>query len=131
MASTPKHFAAYSHPNGGRDAKGRTDPQIPFRDMHEILMHPFEKVFTETAPKGTMSSYNTFDGVPVTGSSYFLTELLREEYGFKGYVVSDSGAVERLYKQHGVAKDFDDAIVQAVKAGLNVRTNFRSMEHFV
>ncbi|WP_372798361.1 glycoside hydrolase family 3 N-terminal domain-containing protein, partial [Pontiella sp.] len=131
VASTPKHFAAYSNPNGGRDARGRTDPQIPFRDMHEILMHPFRKVFTEADPKGTMSSYNTYDGIPVTGSSYFLTELLREEYGFDGYVVSDSGAVERLYKQHGVAEDFEDAIVQAVKAGMNVRTNFRTMEHFI
>ncbi len=131
VASTPKHFAAYSNPNGGRDARGRTDPQIPYRDMHEILMHPFQKVFTETAPMGTMSSYNTYDGVPVTGSSYFLTDLLRGEYGFTGYVVSDSGAVERLYKQHGTAEDFEDAIVQAVNAGMNVRTNFRTMEHFV
>lgn len=131
VAATPKHFAAYSNPNGGRDAQGRTDPQIPFRDMQEILLHPFEKVFTETSPLGTMSSYNTFDGVPVTGSSYFLTELLRNEYGFKGYVVSDSGAVERLYKQHGVARDFENSIAQAVNAGLNVRTNFRQMEHFI
>lgn len=131
MAATPKHFAAYSNPNGGRDARGRTDPQIPYRDMHEILLHPFQKVFTEAEPKGTMSSYNTYDGIAVTGSAYFLTELLRDEYGFKGYVVSDSGAVERLYKQHGVAEDFEDAIVQAVNAGMNVRTNFRTMEHFV
>jgi beta-glucosidase len=99
--------------------------------MQEILMHPFQKVFTEAHPKGTMSSYNTYDGVPVTGSPYFLTELLRNQYGFKGYVVSDSGAVERLYRQHCVAADFEDAIVQAVNAGLNVRTNFREMEHYV
>ncbi|MFC1763009.1 glycoside hydrolase family 3 N-terminal domain-containing protein [Planctomycetota bacterium] len=131
VASTPKHFAAYSHPNGGRDARGRTDPQIPYRDMHEILLHPFQKVFTEAAPKGTMSSYNTYDGVPITGSHYFLTELLRQEYGFKGYVVSDSGAVSRLHQQHYVAEDFEDAIVQAVNAGLNVRTNFKRMEDFV
>ena len=131
VGSTPKHFAAYSNPNGGRDAKGRTDPQIPFRDMHEILLHPFWKVFTEAAPKGTMASYNTYDGIPVQASPYFLTELLRNQYGFKGYVVSDSGAVERLYNQHGVAEDFEDAIVQAVNAGLNVRTNFRKMEHYV
>jgi len=131
VASTPKHFAAYSNPNGGRDARGRTDPQIPFRDMQEILLHPFQKVFTEASPKGTMSSYNTYDGVPITGSPYFLTELLRNEYGFKGYVVSDSGAVDRLYKQHGVAEDFEEAVVMAVKAGLNVRTNFRPMEEFV
>ena len=131
VVSTVKHFAAYSHPNGGRDARGRTDPQIPFRDMHEILMHPFQKVFTEAHPKGTMSSYNTYDGVPVTGSSYFLTDLLRKEYGFKGYVVSDSGAVTRLHRQHGVAEDFSDAVAQSVNAGLNVRTNFKKMEEFV
>jgi len=131
VASTVKHFAAYSNPNGGRDAQGRTDPQVPFHDMHEILMHPFEKVFTEAKPWGTMSSYNTYDGVPVTGSSAFLTDLLRNTYGFNGYVVSDSGAVERIAEQHGVAEDFEESIVQAVNAGMNVRTNFRDMEHFV
>ena len=131
VVSTAKHFAAYSHPNGGRDGRGRTDPQIPFRDMHEILLHPFQKAFTEAHAKGTMSSYNTYDGVPVSGSSYFLIDLLRKEYGFKGYVVSDSGAVTRLHKQHGVAKDFKDAVGQSVNAGLNVRTTFKKMEDFV
>lgn len=131
VVSTAKHFAAYSTPNGGRDANGRTDPQIPYRDMHEILMHPFEKIFKEAGAKGTMSSYNTYDGVPVTGNPYFLTDLLRGEYGFNGYVVSDSGAVSRLQKQHGTAASFEDAIVAAVNAGLNVRTNFEKMEKFV
>ena len=131
VASTLKHFATYSHPSGGRDGKGRTDPQIPLRDMHEILMHPFEKVIKEAKPLGVMSSYNTYDGVPITGSYYFLTELLREEYGFRGYVVSDSGAVDRLKSQHKTAKDWETAIVHAVTAGLNVRTNFQPTEKFV
>ncbi len=131
IASTVKHFATYSTPNGGRDGKGRTDPQIPFRDMHQILMHPFEKVITEAKPWGAMSSYNTYDGVPVTGSPYFLTELLRDTYGFKGYVVSDSGAVSRLEAQHKTAQDWETAIVDAVNAGLNVRTNFQDTKKFV
>ena len=131
VSSTVKHFATYSHPSGGRDGKGRTDPQIPRRDMHEILMQPFEKVIKEAKPWGAMSSYNTYDGVPVTGSSYFLTDLLRGEYGFRGYVVSDSGAVDRLKSQHKTAKDWKEAIVHAVKAGLNVRTNFQKTEKFV
>ena len=131
VASTLKHFATYSHPSGGRDGKGRTDPQIPFRDMHEILMHPFEKVIKEAKPYGVMSSYNTYDGVPVTGSPYFLQELLRDQYGFRGYVVSDSGAVDRLKSQHKTAKDWETAIVHAVKAGLNVRTNFQPTDKFV
>jgi len=131
VASTVKHFATYSTPNGGRDGKGRTDPQIPRRDMYEILMLPFEKVITEAKPLGAMSSYNTYDGVPVTGSKYFLTDLLRGEYGFEGYVVSDSGAVDRLKSQHKTAKDWKTAIVHAVTAGLNVRTNFQKTEKFV
>lgn len=131
VASTLKHFATYSHPSGGRDGKGRTDPQIPFRDMHQILMHPFEKVIKEAQPWGVMSSYNTYDGVPVTGSPYFLTELLRNQYNFKGYVVSDSGAVSRLESQHKTAADFETAVVQAVNAGLNVRTTFQATEKFV
>ena len=131
VGSTVKHFATYSTPNGGRDGKGRTDPQIPLRDMHEILMQPFEKVIKEAKPWGAMSSYNTYDGVPVTGSPYFLTDLLRGEYGFRGYVVSDSGAVDRLKSQHKTAKDWKTAIVDAVTAGLNVRTNFQETKKFV
>ena len=131
VASTVKHFATYSTPNGGRDGKGRTDPQIPRRDMHEILMQPFEKVIKEAKPWGAMSSYNTYDGVPVTSSRYFLTDLLRGEYGFRGYVVSDSGAVDRLKSQHKTAIDWETAIVDAVTAGLNVRTNFQETKKFV
>jgi beta-glucosidase len=131
VESTLKHFATYSTPNGGRDGKGRTDPQIPFRDMHQILMDPFEKVIKEANPKGVMSSYNTYDGIPVTSNPYFLTELLREQYGFKGYVVSDSGAVSRLEKQHKAAADWETAIVEAVNAGLSVRTNFQDTKKFV
>lgn len=131
VASTVKHFAAYSQPHGARDAHARTDPQIPFRDMHEILMEPFRKAFVEGKAMGTMSSYNSYDGIPVTGSKYFLTELLREEYGFNGYVVSDSGAVSRLFGQHKVVKNFNAAAALAINAGLNVRTTFTDMDHFV
>lgn len=131
VASTVKHFAAYSTPHGGRDGNARTDPQIPFRDMHEILMEPFRKAFMEAHAMGTMSSYNSYNGEPVTGSSYFLNDLLRGEYGFKGYVVSDSGAVTRLHTQHDVAKDFNAATAMAVNAGLNVRTSFKPMSQYV
>jgi len=71
-----------------------------------------------------MSSYNDFDGVPVSGSPYFLTEILRKRWGFKGYVVSDSRAVEFLQEKHRVAADYLEAVRQVVTAGLNVRTKF-------
>lgn len=78
-----------------------------------------------------MSSYNDWDGVPVTASYYFLTELLRQEYGFNGYIVSDSEAVEYVYNKHHVAESYEDAVRQVVEAGLNVRTNFTPPEDYI
>ncbi|MGN6540546.1 MAG: glycoside hydrolase family 3 N-terminal domain-containing protein [Ginsengibacter sp.] len=131
VASTLKHFAVYSVPKGGRDGNARTDPHVAPREMHEIFLYPFRRVIQEAHPLGVMSSYNDWDGVPITGSHYFLTEILRQQYGFNGYVVSDSKAVEFLYEKHHVATDFKDAVRQAVEAGLNVWTNFRMPEVYV
>lgn len=124
VASTLKHFAVYSHPKGGRDGSVRTDPHVAPKEMHEIYLYPFQKVIERAHPLGVMSSYNDWDGEVVTGSHYFLTELLRQKFGFKGYVVSDSKAVEFLYSKNHVARDFEDATREAVNAGLNVWTNF-------
>lgn len=96
-------------PKGGRDAAVRTDPHISPRELHEIHLYPFKKVIQTVKPKGIMSSYNDWDGVPVTASHYFLTELLRQEYGFQGYVVSDSEAVEYVYSKHHVADTYQEA----------------------
>lgn len=131
VASTLKHYAVYSVPKGGRDAVCRTDPHVAPRELHEIFLYPFRKVVQRTHPKGVMSSYNDWDGVPVTASYYFLTELLRQEYGFNGYIVSDSEAVEYVYNKHHVAESYEDAVRQVVEAGLNVRTNFTPPEDYI
>ena len=131
LISTPKHFAVYSVPVGGRDGGTRTDPHVAPCEMRALYMEPFRKVMLEAKPLGVMSSYNDYDGVPITGSPRFLTQILRGEYGFKGYVVSDSEAVEFLLTKHHVAKDEVDAVAQAVNAGLNVRTNFTMPEQFI
>jgi beta-glucosidase len=131
VASTIKHFAVYSIPKGARDGEARTDPHVAPREMHQMHLYPFKKVIQEAKPMGVMSSYNDYDGVPITGSHYFLTELLREEYGFKGYVVSDSDAVEYLNEKHHVAVDYKEGIRQVVEAGLNVRTRFRTPESYI
>ena len=131
VASTLKHFAVYSIPKGGRDAAVRTDPHVAPREMHTLYLEPFRKAFVEGGALGVMSSYNDYDGIPVTGSSYFLSDLLRDRWGFKGYVVSDSEAVEYLYTKHRVATDEADAAGQAVNAGLNVRTNFTYPDKFI
>lgn len=80
--------------------------------------------FQEAGTLGVMSSYNDYDGEPITGSYHFLTEILRQEWGFKGYVVSDSEAVEFISSKHKVANTYEDGIAQAVNAGLNIRTHF-------
>nr|WP_299073702.1 glycoside hydrolase family 3 N-terminal domain-containing protein [uncultured Allomuricauda sp.] len=131
VASTLKHFAVYSVPKGARDGEARTDPHVAPREMHQLHLYPFKRVIQEAKPLGIMSSYNDYDGVPVTGSRYFLTELLREQYGFDGYVVSDSEAVEYLESKHNVAEDYKEAVRQVVEAGLNIRTTFRTPESYI
>lgn len=131
IAATLKHFAVYSIPKGGRDGFARTDPHVAPREMHQLHLYPYRKIIKESHPMGVMSSYNDYDGIPVSGSYYFLTELLREKYGFDGYIVSDSEAVEFLYSKHRVAKDMKEAVRQVVEAGLNVKTNFTHPSDFV
>lgn len=131
VAATLKHFAVYSIPKGGRDGHARTDPHVALRELHQIHLYPFRRVVQEAAPMGVMSSYNDYDGVPITGSHYFLTELLREKYGFKGYIVSDSEAVEYIFSKHHVVDDYKGAVKQAVEAGLDVRTNFTMPEEYI
>ncbi len=80
---------------------------------------------------GVMSSYNDWNGEPVTASHYFLTQLLRWEYGFKGYVVSDSEAVEFIYTKHQIAPTYQDGVRQVVEAGLNVRTHFTPPKDYI
>ena len=131
LVSTPKHFAVYSIPVGGRDGKTRTDPKVAPREMRTLYLEPFRVAFAEAGALGTMSSYNDYDGVPVSGSRWFLTDLLRKEWGFKGYVVSDSEAVEFLSDKHFVAETYEDGVAQCINAGLNIRTTFRTPESFV
>jgi len=131
VASTLKHYAVYSVPKGGRDGNARTDPHVAPREMYQIYLYPFKTVIQKAHPMGVMSSYNDWDGVPITGSYFFLTELLRQKFGFDGYVVSDSEAVEFLYSKHHVAADYKGAAKQAIEAGLNVRTNFTMPQTYI
>src|SRR5713101_5911663 len=131
IASTAKHFAIYSIAKGAREGQARTDPQATLHEVENIFLPPFKAAIKEANILGVMSSYNDYDGIPVTGSHYWLTERLRNEFGFRGYVVSDSAAVEYLYNKHGVATDMKDAVRQSIEAGLNVKTNFTPPDDFV
>ncbi|WP_289053527.1 glycoside hydrolase family 3 protein [Carboxylicivirga marina] len=131
VVNTLKHFAIYSAPKGGRDGHVRLDPHIAPREIHMVYLYPFKRNIMETSTLGIMSSYNDYDDVPVTGSYYFLFDLLRKTYGFKGYVVSDSDAVAWIHSKHRVAETYKDTVRQSVEAGLNVRTTFNHPKNFV
>ena len=117
IVSTPKHFGGHGQPLGGRDSnmEGITE-----RDLREIHLVPFQAAVEEAGALSAMSAYSMIDGVPCTANRKLLTEILRQEWGFKGYVVSDAYSIEGLQAKHHVAATLKEAIKQAVEAGLDV-----------
>lgn len=114
FASTLKHFAAHGEPEGGHNsAPAHAGP----RELHEVLLAPF-RAAVRAGAGAVMASYNEIDGIPCSGSRYYLTELLRREWGFGGIVMSDCGSVEMLVA-HGVCADNRDAVGRCFHAGLN------------
>lgn len=131
VAATGKHFIAYSNNKGAREGMARVDPQMSPREVENIHAYTWKRAIKEAGMLGVMSSYNDYDGFPIQSSYYWLTTRLRGEMGFRGYVVSDSDAVEYLYTKHGTAKDMKEAVRQSVEAGLNIRCTFRSPDSYV
>lgn len=131
LVSSAKHFAVYSEPKGGRDGNARTDPHVAPREMEMLHLKPWERVVREAGLLGVMSSYNDYDGVPVSGSRAFLIDRLRTQWGFQGYVVSDSWAVEYLHNKHRVAATVAEGAAMFLREGGNVRTTFEPPESFI
>ncbi|MGH7997111.1 MAG: glycoside hydrolase family 3 N-terminal domain-containing protein, partial [Opitutaceae bacterium] len=131
VVSTVKHFVLYGIPKGGRDGYARTDPECSWLDVEEIFLPPFYRAVHDAGALGVMASYNDYAGVPIEGSRLFLTEILRRQFGFRGYVVSDSEAVENIQLKHRVAGTPLEAVREAIVAGLDVRTDFTEPEVYV
>ena len=131
VASTAKHFCIYSNGKGAREGQARCDPHETPHEVENIHMYPWKQVVKHAGLLGAMSSYNDYDGEPIQASHYWLCDRLRTDFGFKGYIVSDSDAVEFLYTKHHVAGDMKEAVRQSVEAGLNVRCTFRSPDSYV
>lgn len=131
VVSSPKHYVGYGDCKAARQWDARTDPHITPSEMYYIHEYPFRKVFQEAGSLGVMCAYNDYDGVPMAGNYHYLTEVLRGEMGFKGYVVSDSYAIGRLAGVHKVAADFKESTLQALTAGLNVRTEFNAPDEYI
>ena len=131
VAATAKHYAIYSAGKGAREGMARCDPHESPLEVENIHMYPWRRVVREAGLLGAMSSYNDYNGEPVQGSRYWLTDRLRSDFGFRGYVVSDSDAVEYLHSKHHTASDMKESVRQSVEAGLNVRCTFRSPDSYV
>lgn len=131
VASTGKHFIAYSNNKGAREGLSRVDPQMSPRELEYIHAMPWERVIRDANILGVMSSYNDYDGEPIQSSYYWLTERLRNQMGFKGYIVSDSDAVEYLHSKHNTSRNMKESVYQSVMAGLDVRCTFRSPDSYV
>lgn len=131
VVSSPKHFVGYGDCKASRQWDARTDPHITPSEMYYIHEYPFRKVFQEAGALGVMCAYNDYDGVPMSGNYHYLTEVLRKEMGFKGYVVSDSYAIGRLNGVHKVTHNFKESGLWALRAGLNVRTEFNDPTEYI
>jgi len=117
ITCTPKHFVAHGSPAGGLNCANVSGGE---RDMRSLYLYPFSKVIANTNPLGIMSCYSSYDGIAVSGSRYYMTDILRGELGFKGYVYSDWGSVERLQSFHHAVDSREEAAIQSLKAGVDL-----------
>jgi len=116
VATCMKHYLGYSVPHSGRD---RTPAYIPERQLRQIFLKPFAAA-VEAGTATCMVNSSEINGVPVHASTFYLKTLLRDELGFKGFVVSDWADIENLYTREMVAKDRREAVKMAVMAGIDM-----------
>jgi beta-glucosidase len=118
VISEPKHFAVHSIPEAGSN----TAPvNIGEREARSAFLYVFEKAVREGGALGMMAAYSEIDGIPCVDNEWLLTEVLRKEWGFKGFVLSDLGAIKMSYENHHAAASPADALAQTLKAGLDMQ----------
>jgi beta-glucosidase len=117
VIATLKHFAGYS---AARGARNHGPVPMGRRELMDVILPPFETAVSVAGAGSVMNSYSDVDGVPAAADPWLLNDLLREEWGFTGTVVSDYWAVPFLATMHRVAADTDEAGAQALAAGIDV-----------
>jgi beta-glucosidase len=113
--ATLKHFVAYAIPEGGHNGAAAS---VGERELREYYLPPFQSAVNAGA-KSIMAAYNSIDGVPCSSNSFLLTDILNKEWGFKGFTVSDLGSIEGIKGSHRIARDYTEASILALKAGLD------------
>ena len=114
--ATVKHFIGYGTTEGGHNGNPTV---VGTRDLYENFLPPFKRMVDEGA-LSIMTSYNSWDGIPSTCNGFLLTDILRDEWKFKGFVVSDLYSINCIYHDHRVASSIQDAGMMALKAGVDV-----------
>ena len=116
VVSTPKHFAA----NNEEHNRFECNAEIPEKMLREYFLPAFEACVTEGHAQSVMAAYNKINGMPCSCSHWLLTDLLRDEWGFDGYVVSDCGGVSNIHSAHKFVETREEAAALAIKAGLDL-----------
>ena len=117
LVATPKHFAAHGFPEGGRNC---APVHVGEREFREVFLFPFEAAVKIGHARSVMNAYHVRDGVPAACDRKLLTGILREEWGFEGFVFSDYGSITMLHTLHGVAASRKEAGVKALEAGIDI-----------
>jgi beta-glucosidase len=124
VIAEPKHFAGHGSPEGGLN----TAPvHAGEREMRTTMLRSFEPVFRQGHAMGVMAAYHEVDGIPCTDNPWLLTKVLRQEWGFQGFVLSDLGAIRMLYDTHHVAATPGDAVRAALRSGVDMQ--FYDFDH--
>ena len=116
VAVTLKHFAGHGQSEGGRNIAPVNHSERYFRETH---LYPFEMAIKRANAWSVMASYNEWDGVPNHVNRKLLTDILREEWGFNGYVMSDGGGLDVTYRDHLAVSDSAESGVVSIKAGID------------
>ena len=117
LDATIKHFAVHSGPE---EKRHEFDAVVNDKDLHETYLAAFKYCIDNADPSAVMGAYNRFNGEACCGSAYVLNDLLRGELGFKGYVVSDCGAIRDLHANHKVTSSAPESAAMAVNAGCDL-----------
>lgn len=115
--ATPKHFAAHSGPEAGRTG---FDVAVSAKDLFETFLPAFEASVREGGAQSIMGAYTALNGKPCCANDWLLGDLLRDQWGFDGYVVSDCGAIEALMSGHHYAEGLEEAAAKGVQAGCDL-----------
>ncbi len=124
VVAEPKHFAGHGSPESGLN----TSPvHMGERELRTIMLKAFEPAFREGHAGSVMAAYHEIDGVPVAADEMLFEGILRGEWGFRGFVLSDLGAIRRLLEDHHTAATPEQAIAEAITAGLDMQ--FYDFDH--